>query len=171
MGNKMTAQAAELFDGRVEQILDHHMDTNSHPQARSEIVDGLGSACTLVVEQFLTTNAPISRQLGTLLAGVILLDTRNFDPAEGKGTPRDKAALEHIAHHIHPSGATPWYKALMEARHDCSHFSVRELALVDSKTATAPTDGSSVAFSSIPSTLAETVERAGGPVAVIKEIQ
>jgi len=169
--NKMTAQAAEIFEGRVEQILDHHAKTNSHPEARTEIAEDLGSACTLVVEQFVAANMPISRQLGTLLAGVILLDTRNFDPDEGKGTPRDKAALERISEHIPPKGATAWYTALMEARLDCSHLSVRELALVDNKVATAKSDGSSVAFSSIPATLAETVERAGGPAALVNEIQ
>jgi len=170
--NKRTAQVAELFDdNHVELILDHHKKTDCYPHARAHIDEGLGSACTLVVEHFLTAGVPISRQLGTLLAGVILLDTRNFCPQEGKGTPRDQAALDKIAEHIPSEGATLWYKALMVARLDVSHLSVRELALVDTKLQTIPSDGSLVAFSSLPTTLAQTCERAGNLASLVTAVQ
>ena len=91
----------------------------------------MGSACTLVAEAFLahrraaasgraegsssTCTDTLSREVATLLAGVILIDTMNMSPEAAKGTARDEAALTELL----PLVATPrldLYKTLMDAK-------------------------------------------------------
>lgn len=168
--NKMTSKVAERFEDCVEQILDHHANTNAHPDAQVEIDEGLGSACTLVVERFLASGRKISKELGTLLAGVILLDTRNFDPKEAKGTLRDRNAFDQLSEFLPLDGASAWYAKLMFARKDTSHLSVRELLLLDLKAMSAA-DGTMIAFSTVFATLEEACGRAGGPQSFVKEVE
>lgn len=165
--NKMTTKVCEHFRGRVEWVLDHHANTHSYPDARVDIDEGLGSACTLVAEQFLARADAVPRELGVLLAGVILLDTRNFDPTEKKGTQRDRDAFDKLAVFVPPEGADAWYKSLMEARTNVSHLSVRELLMVDLKEVT--TQGYVIAFASVPMSLPETCSKAGGPGVLLRE--
>lgn len=85
--NQMTPQTAKHFEGKVEWVLDHHAPSSAYPDIRKDVVNGLGSACTLVTEQWLANGKDaLPQELAVLLAGVILLDTRNFDPEEKKGT-------------------------------------------------------------------------------------
>jgi len=168
--NKMTQRVAEHFEGRVEQILDHHTNSECYPSAQAEIVEGLGSACTLVTERLCAASMNTSEELGKLLAGVIILDTRNFDPKEAKGTRRDQDALDRLAAFLPEGGTGPWYEQLMAARKDISHLSVRELLLLDLKTVSA-SDGSVIAFSSIFGVLREVCERAGGPKGFIELVE
>jgi len=167
--NKMTAKVAEHFEGRVERIFDHHADTGSYPDAEVIIDEALGSACTLVVEQFSAAAVPMSAEIGTLLAGVILLDTRNFNPIDAKGTPRDKDALDRLSEFI-PAGRGSWYDELMAARKDVSHLSVRELLLLDLKTANT-SSGRVIAFSSIFGPIRDVCEGAGGAAPFLEEAE
>eukprot|EP00933_Yihiella_yeosuensis_P033217 TRINITY_DN26940_c0_g1_i1.p1 TRINITY_DN26940_c0_g1~~TRINITY_DN26940_c0_g1_i1.p1 ORF type:complete len:380 (-),score=83.15 TRINITY_DN26940_c0_g1_i1:76-1215(-) len=170
--NKMTPMVAQHFDGRVEWVIDHHAGGGSYPDARADIDEGIASASSLVVEKFLEKGkGAITKELAVLLAGVILLDSRNFCPKENKGTPRDRSALDALTsldEAIRPQrDAATWYDELMEARKDVSHLSVRELMLVDTKVVTI--SGLSVAFSSIFGSLQEVVSKAGGPTALQEE--
>jgi len=168
--NKMAAKVAQHFDGRVARVLDHHANTQSYPDAEVIIDEALGSACTLVAEQFFGAGRPISADVGLLLAGVIILDTRNFDPKQGKGTPRDRATLDKLLEFVPPAGCDGWYDELMEARTDVSHLSVRELLLLDLKVANA-SDGSYIAFCSVFGTIADVCGKAGGPASLIGEAE
>lgn len=168
--NRMSPVVADLFEGRVEWILDHHADVGQHPLARRDIDAIVGSACTLVAEQFQSLGSVIPNDIGVLLSGVILLDTRNFDAKENKGTPRDRAALDALAAFIPrvdgdtlESAAAQWYEQLMEARKDVSHLSVRELLLLDLKVSAFGPAESAVAFSSVFLTMDAALKLAGGP--------
>lgn len=168
--NKMTSDVAAHFDGRVELILDHHSDAQSHLDAKRIIDESLGSACTLVAEEWLAKHPSLPREVGLLLAGVIILDTRNFDPAERKGTPRDRAALDKLADFL-PLEAAAWYAELTKARHDVSHLSMRELLLLDLKVASVAVGSEQrpVGFSAIMSTVSNALGRAGGSEQLVAE--
>ena len=43
-----------------------------------------------------STGVVLDGVTATLLAGVVLIDTLNMDPAAKKGTPRDAAVLDHL---------------------------------------------------------------------------
>lgn len=168
--NKMTEEVARYFEGRVGRVLDHHADTGSYPQAEVIIDEALGSACTLVAEEFWAEGKEMPAEVGKLLAGVIVLDTRNFDPKAAKGTSRDRRALDGLSAFIPPHGCDRWYAELMEARKDVSHLSVRELLLLDLKTATAG-DGGLVAFASVSGAVRDVCARAGGPASLLGEAE
>lgn len=97
---------SEQFD--VLEILDHHIDLKKHKNCvgnnrriafdESLSKPEVGSACTLVYEQF-CAQAPslLHGSVATLLMGVIALDTMNMDPSIGKGTPRDQEALTQLS--------------------------------------------------------------------------
>ncbi|CAE7546222.1 Prune1 [Symbiodinium pilosum] len=165
--NKMTSQVAGHFEGKVEWVLDHHAGGIQYPDARNDIDEGLGSCCSLVTEQFLQRGSEkLSRELGTLLAGAILLDCRNFDEKEKKGTDRDRAALDALQGMIPDRGNIAWYKELMRARKDVSHLSIRELMLLDMKVVSLR--GLNVAFASIFGTITEICAKAGRPSGVVE---
>lgn len=164
--NKMTSPIASHFDGRVEWVLDHHAGGIQYPDARNDIDEGLGSCCSLVTEQLLQRSSAKSRELVTLLAGVILLDCRNFDEKEKKGTDRDRAALEQLQTLVPMKGSKAWYKELMHARKDVSHLSVRDLMLLDTKVVCLR--GLNVAFASIFGTVQEISAKAGEASSVVE---
>lgn len=168
--NRMTSQSAQLFEGRVEWVLDHHSRTGAHPEARSEIDEALGSACSLVTEQWTARDAAgVPKELRVLLSGVILLDTRNFDAGENKGTPRDRAALDSLATVPEQAQQDSWYKQLLAARKDVSHLSVREQMLLDTKVV--ELGGLRVAFASVMVSLQDILAQAGSPAAVVAAAQ
>merc|ERR1719277_2612387 len=99
--NVMTPRVASCFTpAQVQWVLDHHADQKQYMDARRDMDESLGSACTLVHEQFATLGGAPPPELGVLLLGVILLDSRNFDAKEGRGTARDSAAVEQLAAHM-----------------------------------------------------------------------
>lgn len=164
--NKMAKKVAEVFEGRVEWVLDHHSDTKSYPIAKADIDERLGSCCTLVVEQFLAKRQPSPQEVGVLLAGVIILDARNFDPNENKGTSRDRAALDQLSAFLPKEGAATWYEELMHARRDVSHLSPRELLLLDLKATAIDGFTGTTAFCAIFLSLDKMCAQAGGPEAL-----
>lgn len=106
-------------------IVDHHQDEENHPKVTGTSRDiafrdgkaTVGSTCTLVTERLfqLRNNTSetknIDANLALILLGTIILDTVNMDPTSGKGTERDKAAIEKLLectdwfslHHTHPN--------------------------------------------------------------------
>ena len=109
---------------KVVEILDHHMDTQSHqdtcPESyRTIAFDSttstatVASTCTLVAEawakklkhQQLQDDKVVSfpsASVAMLLLGTILLDSVNMSPQAGKGTPRDAQAIQELVER------TPW---------------------------------------------------------------
>lgn len=169
--NKMTEQVAAHFDSkRVTHVLDHHAGSIAYPDASNVIDESLGSCCSLVVERFaaVSDDSKLSKELGVLMAGAILLDCRNFDKDAKKGTARDVAALKHLKTtlEVPPKKEGPWYKELMEARKDVAHLSVRDLMLLDMKVVTLR--ALRVAVCSIFRTATEMVHQAGGAEEVTK---
>lgn len=106
--NQLSAKVSNLLAPRqdlihVEEILDHHVDLGSYSYCdgdrrhiafdREKNTAEVGSACTLVVERFQHTPY-LTKDVATLLIGVIALDTINMDPTIGKGTCRDQRAID-----------------------------------------------------------------------------
>lgn len=169
--NKMTPKVAEFFPGRVEWVIDHHANSNTHVDAKVDIDESLGSCCTLVAEAYAARgqDVPIPEEIGRLLLGVILLDCRNFSPEESKGTPRDQLMADLLAGFLPASSNEEWFKQLITARYDVSHLSVRELLLLDTKVVTV--DGQSVAFASIMDSLGGSVTRAGSHEELVRVVR
>jgi exopolyphosphatase len=111
--NSLSKRIAALFDPKyphgplVTEIVDHHTDSGDYPHVRGEGARNIafdpatgrataGSACTLVAESLLANKGAFSSDeleaLGTLLAGVIMIDTQNM-ATTGAGTDRDAAML------------------------------------------------------------------------------
>lgn len=88
---------------RVVGIVDHHLDEGYHRDTclHREIAFENGKACvastcTLVVERLQQQPYNFPAPLSILLLGVILLDSVNMNPAAGKATPRDGAAIQRL---------------------------------------------------------------------------
>lgn len=89
----------------VDEIIDHHLDQMQYPYLPSEkrcvafsAADcraEVASTCTLLAERLLAMN-PAPKDCAQLLAGVILLDTVNFNAQMKKATPRDVAAMSGL---------------------------------------------------------------------------
>jgi exopolyphosphatase len=78
-------------------VVDHHKDEGGFADARPRVIEPVGSACTLVAEALLgDAGVVIEPGLAKLLAGTILLDTVNLDPAAQRATPRDGAVAAQL---------------------------------------------------------------------------
>jgi len=165
--NKMTPKVADVFRGRVQLIVDHHVNKKAHREADVVVVEGLGSCCTLVAEQILNGSQVLTEEMGVLLAGVIVLDTRNFDPKETKGTSRDRVALAGLA----PYTTSAWFRHLWNARLDVSQLSVRDLPSLDMKVDGAEGFAGKVAFSSMMGALDSLAAKVGGGQAMLDEMR
>ena len=101
----------QLDSGNVVEILDHHLDEQSHTNVLGEYRNiafrGLsalvGSTCTLIAERYLRESGrKIPPDLALVLLGVILLDTVNMSCSAAKGTARDQAVIDELV------GSTDW---------------------------------------------------------------
>jgi len=78
-------------------VIDHHKDEGGFADARVRVIEPVGSACTLVGEALLgDAGAALEPGLAKLLAGTILLDTVNLDPAAQRATPKDGAVVARL---------------------------------------------------------------------------
>jgi len=106
--NRIRSSLQHLEGGIVE-ILDHHEDELAHSHVegdnRNVAFEGrdalVGSTCTLVAERLFRAvdaldDATVDPSASLALLGVILLDTMDMSVEAGKGTNRDKAAIEAI---------------------------------------------------------------------------
>lgn len=114
--NRIRSSLQHLEGGIVE-ILDHHEDELAHSHVegdnRNVAFEGrdalVGSTCTLVAERLFRAvasldDATVDPSASLALLGVILLDTMDMSVEAGKGTIRDKSAIETILKH------TDWSK-------------------------------------------------------------
>ena len=127
--NQLVAPPLLPFQSNVVEIHDHHLDEGHHMASCQKrniaFRDGaalVASTCTLVVERLSTVDAamPYPEPLSTLLLGVILLDSVNLNPAAGKVTPRDRAAvnllLEQTTWAKGPPETSNWFEQLQQAK-------------------------------------------------------
>jgi exopolyphosphatase len=78
-------------------VIDHHKDEGGFADARVRVIEPVGSACTLVAAALLgDAGALVEPGLAKLLAGTILLDTVNLDPAAQRATPKDGAIVTRL---------------------------------------------------------------------------
>lgn len=168
--NRMTPRVAEVFAvSQVEWVIDHHAPTgDTYTNARYEL-DQVGSACTLAAEQYLQAGE-VPTHIGAMLLGVILLDTRNYNPEKGVGwgTERDAAAIERLRAFA-PKTRDEWYDELLDARNDTSGFSVQDCVLCDSKEALTTGAPTRILFSAVPATLNQMIAKSDGRAAGLLE--
>lgn len=90
-------KAFAAFMANVAGIVDHHQDEGLFPELVNRSIEPVGSACTLVAEKILADGSlDIPSDIALLLAGTILLDTVNLDPAAGRVTARDQAMVSAL---------------------------------------------------------------------------
>lgn len=90
-------KAFAAFLPNVAGVVDHHQDEGLFPDLKDRTIEPVGSACTLVAEKILAEGlADIPSDAALLLAGTILLDTVNLDPAAGRVTPKDEAMVRAL---------------------------------------------------------------------------
>lgn len=171
--NAVTGRISGIFgeDTKVLAVVDHHQDLGMYKDAQVRVLDeGCGSACTLVAEQILSEEGlEVPDELVKMLLGVILLDTRDFDPSAKKYNDRDvrvhKALCERFTSVLPDrAGQTELYNDLIAARGDVEGFSASDLLRLDFKSTTLPGgtfQGSTIGFSSIFDSALGFVERAG----------
>eukprot|EP00929_Paragymnodinium_shiwhaense_P067461 TRINITY_DN33951_c1_g1_i1.p1 TRINITY_DN33951_c1_g1~~TRINITY_DN33951_c1_g1_i1.p1 ORF type:complete len:528 (+),score=106.39 TRINITY_DN33951_c1_g1_i1:49-1584(+) len=166
--------------GEVVMIIDHHADAGSHKSAERRIDDGAGSACTLVAEWLLNESIEMPPDLGLLLLGTVLVDTRNFAEKNPRFNQRDKdmfALLEKFLPDSPLQDAAAdtaaafraWFTRTYEARYDVGHLSVDDLLRLDYKEARA--GGVRFGISGMFDSLDGLVERAGGAAALHGALQ
>ena len=112
----------------VDEIMDHHVDAGKHLDCpvRNIAFDSatgqalVASTCTLVTERareyYLGNTIPPS--LGTLLLGVILLDSINMNPDAKKGTRRDKEAIEFLLEYTQWTELPPSSQSILKVSDD-----------------------------------------------------
>lgn len=134
--NKLTPQLHALLGHLVGEIYDHHEDCHEYTwtpsekrhvafQAACESSPGralVASTCTLVAEQF-SAKAPqaLSADVALALLGVVLLDSINMDPAAGKVTDKDVAAVEVLGGRV-PVNRSELFEELNGTKSDPSFW-------------------------------------------------
>ena len=101
--NRLDYTEFSKLDWRVKNIIDHHHDEGLYNDT-CEIRDiafqddkaTVASTTTMVAERATRDLAHVPSDLSILLLGTILLDSVNMNPAAGKGTPRDQAAIDAL---------------------------------------------------------------------------
>ena len=113
--NSLSSDLSAMFDQEhphdllVKEIIDHHIDNQdyAHVQgiARNIAFDHtagcatVGSTCTIVAEFMMSMKDELDAEtrvaLGTLLSGVIMIDTQNMR-STGPGTDRDERVLQEL---------------------------------------------------------------------------
>lgn len=95
--------AGTVLDWTVTGILDHHYDEGLYKDTcdMREIAfennrATVASTTTLVAERATNNDERLPSDVALLLLGTILLDSVNMNPAAGKGTPRDQAAIDAL---------------------------------------------------------------------------
>lgn len=88
--NELCSEQAGLNE-YVTGIVDHHVDAGKHFSASPRVVEKVGSCATLVTELM---GSKLNAAVAVLLLSAVLLDTQNMDMDSGKGTERDKKAIE-----------------------------------------------------------------------------
>ncbi len=88
--------ALEKYSANVSAILDHHNDEGLYQEASPRIIELVGSTATLVAMEFDRADVAVEKDVAILLAGTILLDTVNLDPAAGRVTESDILVAEKI---------------------------------------------------------------------------
>jgi len=128
LGKEYTA-----YEGAVEEIIDHHKDEGSYPQARLRKIELVGSTCTLVAEEYFR-QAPelITRREAVLLLGTILLDTVNLDPKAGRVTPKDAEIAEKLKSKV-PLDSNTLFETLQREKFNVSDLSTADLLRKDYK--------------------------------------
>ncbi|KAJ3023990.1 hypothetical protein HKX48_008604 [Thoreauomyces humboldtii] len=93
------APSLRRFETSVVGILDHHVDEGLHPEADPRVIEPVGSAATLVAEQWkLAAADDVQPESGLALCMIcaILIDTVNLKEEYGRVTKADRRAVDYL---------------------------------------------------------------------------
>lgn len=182
--NQASTFLANVF-GQVSLIIDHHADAGQHQEAERMIDASAGSCCTLVAEWLAERGVVLPLDLGGLLLGVVLLDTRNFDTEAKRFSARDERAVDNLRQFLPPSVASKagqsqnealsrWYQTIHSARYDVSQLCISDLLKLDYKEDVIDGCGSDscrIGFCAVFDSLSGAAKRAGSVDALADELR
>ena len=117
-------------------IIDHHLDTGSHPDAVRQIDDSCGSTCSLLAEIALKGKPwqdAMPQDMASMLWATVLMDTRHFSK-DKVWNKRDEDMVKALASSTPDKDSMEWFEKLINARFDVSGFSPSDMLKVDCKT-------------------------------------
>ena len=126
------ASKDESLNHLVKEIIDHH-PLNQVPSCAKLTHAIVGSCCTLNVELTRTRCPELLKLIGTLLHGVIVLDTVNGSPAAGRMTDRDESALTYLEQTVPNLDRAEVFGKLLAAKSNISHLSSCQILRRDCK--------------------------------------
>lgn len=129
--NRLTEMFIKFSD-RVTGVIDHHRDEGFYHFAEPRIIQTTGSTATLVAQEFRKCDIAIEQDMALLLAGTILLDTLNLDPASHKATDADREVVAEILPKC-PITRSTLFEKLQLSRLDIAGFGTRDLLRRDYK--------------------------------------
>jgi len=121
--NKLSSVQTSLAKNVVG-VVDHHKDENLYEDQTKalRVIEVVGSACSLVAQLFADRGIPVPSP--TLLYAAILLDTKLFDPATKKTTPRDLSIRDFLEPMLVDTTSETWFDALHKAKSDISSLTI-----------------------------------------------
>ncbi|XP_021376972.1 uncharacterized protein LOC110465466 [Mizuhopecten yessoensis] len=136
--NVLTATDAALEDA-VTMVIDHRPRQRPENDKVQVIMDTVGSCCTLIAEELLVNNNDgfvMDQEVAVLLYGTILVDTINQNPAAGKTTPRDTAAIQTLEGWVPSDKGRELYTQLQAAKFDLTGLTTTDILEKDLKIVT-----------------------------------
>lgn len=102
--------------GRITKIIDHHKDEGFHLESE-RLIDQTGSCCTLVIKQYIESNAIISESIALMAIAAIVLDTFNFNQSMMKFNNDDLIVFNRLIQLMPTSfNVDEFYELLMNQR-------------------------------------------------------
>jgi len=129
--NKLSP-ALEKYNTNVSGVLDHHIDEGLYEDAAPRVIELVGSTTTLIAAKFNKAGIAIEEDVALLLAGTILLDTVNLDPAAGRVTDTDEEVAAKILP-LCPTSRQEYFDNIQREKFSVAGLSTRDLLRKDYK--------------------------------------
>ncbi|POR03629.1 hypothetical protein AU468_05120 [Alkalispirochaeta sphaeroplastigenens] len=130
--NRLAGHQSELAEA-VRGVVDHHADEGLFQDAPVRLIEPTGSASTLVAREIVGAAPELLEQdVARLLAGTILLDTVNLDPAAQRTTPDDQAMVDLLIPRA-GEGQDELFQVLQREKFNVSDLETRDLLRKDYK--------------------------------------
>lgn len=120
----------------VTEVLDHRpIDPSSNITTQNQLIDPVGSCCTLIAHKILQNNSTMTPEIAHLLHGTIILDTVNFNQDANRFKPLDIQITERLEkdYSVTPK-RSEIYQELVNARSDTSSLTPFQVLHRDMKT-------------------------------------
>ncbi len=125
LDHNILAPSLEQYNAKVFAIIDHHRDEGFFSKAEPRIIHDVGSTASLVGMEYHKAGIQIPREIATLLAGTILLDTVNLDERVGRVTTTDSVVVRGLLP-LCPMGREEFFNRVQREK-----FNVEGLSTID----------------------------------------